>query len=115
MPLIRMSRKCFIMRSTGLSSVPEGSELPGGWLKKRDIKRVLCHYDRDKSPVVMPRFTKALIVFMLLAFLGSCLGAPYKVLVFSYTAGFRHDSITNGLQTIQWLASTNGFSVDSTE
>src|SRR6266436_9261793 len=39
----------------------------------------------------------------------------YKVLIFSATAGFRHDSITNGIQTIQMLAATNNFSVDTTE
>src|SRR5438876_10341290 len=39
----------------------------------------------------------------------------YKVLIFSATAGFRHDSITNGIQTIQALAATNNFSVDTTE
>jgi glucose/arabinose dehydrogenase/type 1 glutamine amidotransferase len=41
--------------------------------------------------------------------------APYKVLVYSFTAGFRHDSITNGIAAIQALGSTNNFSVDSTE
>ncbi len=40
---------------------------------------------------------------------------PYKVLIFSATAGFRHDSIANGIQTIQMLAATNNFSVDTTE
>jgi glucose/arabinose dehydrogenase/type 1 glutamine amidotransferase len=40
---------------------------------------------------------------------------PYKILVFSATAGFRHDSITNGIATIQGLGSTNGFTVDATE
>src|SRR6476660_9192519 len=39
----------------------------------------------------------------------------YKVLVFSATAGFRHDSITNGITAIQALGSTNGFTVDATE
>src|SRR3954471_6855356 len=41
--------------------------------------------------------------------------APYKVLVFSATAGFRHDSITNGIAAIQALGATNGFTVDQTE
>src|SRR5690242_9752343 len=40
---------------------------------------------------------------------------PYKVLVFSKTAGFRHDSITNGIGAIQSLGAANGFSVDTSE
>src|SRR3954454_4562281 len=40
---------------------------------------------------------------------------PFKVLVYSATYGFRHDSITNGIAAIQALASTNNFSVDTTE
>jgi len=40
---------------------------------------------------------------------------PFKVLVFSKTAEFRHASITNGIITIQQLASTNNFIVDATE
>src|SRR5580765_3783343 len=63
----------------------------------------------------MLRFAKVLCLCVFAAFLTPCPGAPYKVLVFSYTAGFRHDSITNGIQTIQLLGSTNGFSVDTTE
>jgi type 1 glutamine amidotransferase len=39
----------------------------------------------------------------------------YKVLVFSKTAAFRHDSITNGWAMIQQLGSSNGFAVDITE
>jgi glucose/arabinose dehydrogenase/PKD repeat protein len=39
----------------------------------------------------------------------------FKALIFSATAGYRHASITNGIQTIQMLASTNNFTVDATE
>lgn len=61
-----------------------------------------------------PRFRLTLL--LLLCFLVSNVSAaPYKVLVFSATAGFRHDSITNGLATIQALGVTNGFTVDATE
>src|SRR5580765_573643 len=41
--------------------------------------------------------------------------ASYKVLVFSATAGFRHDCIPNGIAAIQALGSTNNFAVDATE
>jgi type 1 glutamine amidotransferase len=40
---------------------------------------------------------------------------PYDVLVFSRTAGFRHDSIAVGTQTIRDLGTANGFSVAATE
>ncbi|MEU4393803.1 ThuA domain-containing protein [Kribbella sp. NPDC023855] len=40
---------------------------------------------------------------------------PYDVLVFSKTAGFRHDSIPAGIQMIRELGSANGFAVAATE
>ena len=40
---------------------------------------------------------------------------PYNVLVFSRTAGFRHDSIAAGTQAIRDLGAANGFSVTATE
>ena len=41
--------------------------------------------------------------------------APYQVLVFSKTAGFRHDSIPAGIAAIQQLGAANGFTVVATE
>ncbi|WP_329429963.1 ThuA domain-containing protein [Streptosporangium sp. NBC_01495] len=41
--------------------------------------------------------------------------APYEVLVFSKTAGFRHDSIPTGIQAIRDLGTANGFTVTATE
>ncbi|SCF14012.1 Type 1 glutamine amidotransferase (GATase1) [Micromonospora haikouensis] len=41
--------------------------------------------------------------------------APYDVLVFSKTAGFRHDSIAVGTQAIRELGAANGFTVTATE
>jgi type 1 glutamine amidotransferase len=40
---------------------------------------------------------------------------PYDVLVFSRTAGFRHDSIAVGTQAVRDLGAANGFSVTATE
>ncbi len=40
---------------------------------------------------------------------------PYDVLVFSKTAGFRHDAIPVGIQTIQALGGANNFTVTATE
>ncbi|GAA1886561.1 ThuA domain-containing protein [Asanoa iriomotensis] len=41
--------------------------------------------------------------------------AAYDVLVFSKTAGFRHDSIPNGIQAIRDLGAANNFTVTATE
>ncbi|MGX6602399.1 ThuA domain-containing protein [Micromonosporaceae bacterium Da 78-11] len=41
--------------------------------------------------------------------------AAYDVLVFSKTAGFRHDAIAAGTQAIRELGSTNNFTVTATE
>jgi type 1 glutamine amidotransferase len=41
--------------------------------------------------------------------------APYDVLVFSKTAGFRHDSIAVGTQAIRDLGTANNFTVTATE
>ena len=41
--------------------------------------------------------------------------APFTVLVFSKTAGFRHDSIPAGITAIQQLGAPNDFTVEATE
>ena len=41
--------------------------------------------------------------------------APWRVLVFSKTLGYRHDSITNGIAAIRELGSRQGFAVEATE
>ena len=45
----------------------------------------------------------------------SAADAAYDVLVFSKTAGFRHDSIAVGTQTIRDLGAANNFTVTATE
>ena len=45
----------------------------------------------------------------------SAADAPYDVLVFSKTAGFRHDSIPVGIQAIRDLGAANNFTVTATE
>jgi type 1 glutamine amidotransferase len=56
---------------------------------------------------------------MILAGLGgapaNAADAPYDVLVFSRTAGFRHDAIPVGIQTIRDLGASNSFTVTATE
>jgi type 1 glutamine amidotransferase len=45
----------------------------------------------------------------------SAAAASFKVLVFSKTTGFRHDSIPAGIQAIRDLGAANNFTVDATE
>lgn len=82
--------------------------------------------DRDRIPFrtgsiglnLRPSVVKffSSLALALLAFAPTATAAPaFKVLVFSATAGFRHDSITNGIAAIQALGSTNNFAVDNTE
>jgi type 1 glutamine amidotransferase len=46
---------------------------------------------------------------------GEAADPPYRVLVFSKTAGFRHDSIPAGIAAFRSLGTTNNFTVDATE
>lgn len=39
----------------------------------------------------------------------------HRVLVFSKTAGFRHDSIPEGVAAVRELGAAHGFAVDATE
>ncbi|HEY0552128.1 MAG TPA: ThuA domain-containing protein, partial [Verrucomicrobiae bacterium] len=58
----------------------------------------------------------ALLALCLLAFsIHTAPGAPFKVLVFSKTAAFRHVSITNGIAAIRQLGTNNNFEVVATE
>ncbi|XVV01232.1 ThuA domain-containing protein [Actinosynnema sp. CA-248983] len=41
--------------------------------------------------------------------------APYDVLVFSKTTGYRHDSIPAGIEAVRALGAANGFTVTATE
>ena len=58
----------------------------------------------------------ALAVTVVTAAVPPASAAPLtKILVFSKTAGFRHDSIPAGIAAIRQLGSQNGFAVDATE
>ena len=60
-----------------------------------------------------------LFALVLVITLGGCsdrqIGPQFKVLVFSKTAGFRHDSIPDGIAMIQQLGAGNHFAVDASE
>src|SRR5438034_1264007 len=64
-------------------------------------------------------FVRCLVVVLSLNLLASLPVAAqlpaYKVLIFSATAGFRHDSIPSGISAIQSLGASNNFTVDATE
>ena len=61
----------------------------------------------------------AAATLMILASVGStpasAADTPYDVLVFSKTAGFRHDAIPAGIQLIRELGAANSFTVTTTE
>jgi type 1 glutamine amidotransferase len=68
------------------------------------------------------RFRKGAALALLVALMTCAFGvgtaraaALEKVLVFSKTAAFRHDSIPQGIAAIQTLGAQNGFTVDATE
>ena len=66
----------------------------------------------NRSPVVM----KSLMLLTVILFIFSCTkksGKP-RVLVFSKTAGYHHESIADGNIAIQQLGSQNNFDVDTT-
>jgi type 1 glutamine amidotransferase len=54
-------------------------------------------------------------VLALVLSLASLLDAPYRVLVFSRTAGYRHASIPQGVAALRELGRTSGFEVEATE
>lgn len=57
----------------------------------------------------------SLLIACLAIVLASCNQVPPKVLVFSKTEGFRHESIPAGIKMIQELGAANGFDVVATE
>src|SRR3954454_19325792 len=68
------------------------------------------------------RFRRGAVLGLLVALMTCAFGASTaraaaleKVLVFSKTAAFRHDSIPQGIAAIQTLGTQNGFPVDATE
>jgi uncharacterized protein len=55
------------------------------------------------------------LVVTMLNGVGQAADPAYRVLVFSKTAGFRHDSIPAGIAAFRELGTTNNFTVDATE
>lgn len=58
---------------------------------------------------------KLSFLFVLISCLSSCSGKQDKILVFSKTVEFRHESIEDGVLAIQKLGADNNFEVDTTE
>jgi type 1 glutamine amidotransferase len=55
------------------------------------------------------------LVFSLMTGVSQAADPPYRIMVFSKTAGFRHDSIPAGIQALRELGAANSFTVDATE
>ncbi len=61
------------------------------------------------------KITSLLVLSLITVFSFAAEFHEFKVLVFSKTTGFRHDSIESGISAIQQLGTDNGFIVDATE
>jgi type 1 glutamine amidotransferase len=59
-------------------------------------------------------FTASFIAALIMCAWASS-GMPFKIMVFSKTAAFRHASITNGIEAIRQLGTNNSFDVVATE
>ncbi|GAA3816640.1 hypothetical protein GCM10022226_41630 [Sphaerisporangium flaviroseum] len=71
---------------------------------------------RPRTPLRRLSLAAAALVAAAAALFPTTAGAAaYQVLVFSKTAGFRHDSIPAGVQAIRDLAAGGGFTVTATE
>ncbi|SDZ24569.1 Type 1 glutamine amidotransferase (GATase1) [Micromonospora pattaloongensis] len=69
----------------------------------------------SRSVLGMATATFAILACTTAAGPAAAADAPYDVLVFSKTAGFRHDSIAVGTQAIRELGAANSFTVTATE
>ncbi|MEV1249915.1 ThuA domain-containing protein [Nonomuraea sp. NPDC049750] len=72
----------------------------------------------DRKTSVLRRLSMAVVAITAAATVIPAIpaqAAAFKVLVFSKTAAFRHDSIPNGIQAIRDLGAANDFAVDATE
>ncbi|MEU7749957.1 ThuA domain-containing protein [Nonomuraea sp. NPDC049158] len=72
----------------------------------------------DRKTSVLRRLSMAVVAITAAATVIPAIpaqAAAFKVLVFSKTAGFRHDSIPNGIQAIRDLGAAGDFAVDATE
>lgn len=65
--------------------------------------------------MTFPRISFVFFVFLIAGFFTSCKEGTPKVLLFSKTKGYYHESIPAGIAAIQKLASENGFVVDTTK
>ncbi len=57
-------------------------------------------------------FRTALLSFLMIACFTSCYSQQFKVLLFTKTEGFHHESVHEGVTAVRQLASRNNFAVD---
>src|SRR4029077_6105066 len=72
-------------------------------------------YSRTTSPKHVLLVAVGLMLSLFTVLVLDAQTPAFRVLVFSATAGYRHASITNGIETIRMLGATNNFLVDTTE
>jgi type 1 glutamine amidotransferase len=67
------------------------------------------------APRLSPALRVALALTLALALPPAAAAQGFRVLVFSKTVGFRHDSIPAGIALVHSLGAANGFAVEATE
>src|SRR5262245_42879196 len=89
----------------------------------------MCTHPRIPPPdhhtlrsIAMKSISQIVVLFLLLSVAHICSSPPNialqsqtKILIFSKTTGFRHDSIPDGIAAIRQLGQQNGFDVDASE
>jgi len=92
---------------------------PVGLQKSKSYMETVAKMSRLRKTIFMRcAYTFSTILFLLLAALAfSCKyeQPPARILVFSKTEGFRHESISAGLAALQDLGAANSFVVEHTE
>ena len=77
--------------------------------------RVPCDARNVHPPARSARFLPLLVLFLAGSFTGAPAFADWRLLVFSETAGFRHDSIDEGQELLAALGALEGFSTTESE
>jgi type 1 glutamine amidotransferase len=90
---------------------------PASTMRPTAVNRMiepLCRFERFGASLVAG-FACVLLVFAFGTLRAQSAEPAFSVLVFSKTAGYRHDSIPAGIAAIRTLGEQNHFSVDATE
>jgi cytochrome c len=79
------------------------------------LNRLVLSAGGDIEPAASAETSVVSVLLPLVQNIGTPVAAETRILVFSKTAGFRHDSIATAVAAITQLGQQHGFAVDSTE